>query len=80
MRSAGAELTEMTAPFSGVRQGLKLRFADGQQWVIRPVDEEAAVIVAELGRVMRLGPGEGGRELCVAVGRESDRAYLETGT
>jgi len=55
-----------------------LRFADGQQWVIRSVDEEAAEVVAELGRVMRLGSGELGRELCVAVRRESDRTHLET--
>jgi signal peptidase I len=57
--------------------GLKLALADGQRWVIRPVDEDAAAIVAELGKVMRLGPaigtgrpGEEGRELYVAVGSE----------
>jgi signal peptidase I len=53
---------------------LKLDLADGRRWLIRPVDEVAATVVAELGKAMRLGPacasgrpGEGGRELCVAV-------------
>ncbi|UCG42940.1 MAG: SynChlorMet cassette protein ScmC [candidate division WOR-3 bacterium] len=53
--------------------GLKLEFADGQRWTIVPVDGRAALIVAELGRVMRLGPGKGGRELWVAVCEESDQ-------
>ena len=57
--------------------GLKLELADGQRWLIRPVDEQAASIVAGLGRVMRLGPGEAGRELCVAVCGDSDRPDLE---
>ena len=57
---------------------MKLQFADGQRWVIRPVDEEAASIVAELGKTMCLGPGEVGRELCVVVSRESDPSDLET--
>jgi signal peptidase I len=63
---------------------LRLYLADGQLWLIRPVDELAAAIVAELGDVMRLGsacgsgrPGEGGRELCVAVCAESERLDLE---
>jgi len=47
--------------------GLILGLADGQRWLIRPVDDRAAEIVAQLGRVMRLGPGEEGRELYVAV-------------
>jgi signal peptidase I len=47
--------------------GLKLDLADGRRWLIRPVDEVAAAVVAELGKAMRLGPGAGGRELCVAV-------------
>ena len=60
-------------------QKLKLDLADGRRWLIRPVDEEAAPIVAELGRVMRLGPGDGGpgengRELYVAVCDESDES------
>jgi len=29
---------------------LGFRLADGRRWVIRPYDEEAAAIVAELGR------------------------------
>jgi len=60
---------------------LGFRLADGRRWVIRPYDEEAAAIVAELGRVMCLGPahetsrpGEEGRELCVAVGDECDES------
>jgi SynChlorMet cassette protein ScmC len=52
--------------------GLKLDLADGQRWLILPVDDKAALLVAELGRAMRLGPGEGGRELYVAVSSESD--------
>jgi len=52
--------------------GLKLDLADGQRWLIRPVDDKAAVIVAELGKAMRLGPGEVGRELSVAVSSEPD--------
>jgi len=66
--------------------GLKIGLAEGQRWLISPVDEQAAAIVAELGKVMRLGPacgsgrpGEGGRELCVAVCGESDRLDLEAG-
>jgi signal peptidase len=46
------------------------------------LDEEAAAIVADLGKVMHLGPGEGGRELCVAVcgeSDESDRSDAEVG-
>lgn len=82
--SAGPKSAEMTAFPYCVRQGLKLRFADGQRWVIYPVDEEAAAIVAGLGRVMCLGtaswsvtPAEVGRELCVAVCDESERSDLE---
>ena len=61
---------------------LRLEFADGRRWLIRPVDDKAAAIVAELGKVMRLGPGEVGRELCVAVCEErdeSDRSDAEVG-
>jgi signal peptidase I len=64
--------------------GLELNLADGQRWLVRPVDEQAAAIVAELGKVMKLGPacgsggpGEGGRELCVAVCGRSERLDLE---
>jgi signal peptidase I len=64
--------------------GLKLNLADGQLWLIRPVDEQAAAIVAELGKVMRLEPARGpskpgdvGRELCVVVCGESERLDLE---
>jgi signal peptidase I len=63
-------------------RGLKLDLADGRRWTIRPVDEEAAAIVAELGSAMRLSPGEVGRELCVAVcgeSDESDRSDSEVG-
>jgi len=56
---------------------LKLDLADGRRWIIRPVDEQAAAIVAELGRVMRLVPGAGGRELCVSVGNETERPVHE---
>lgn len=48
-------------------RGLKLDLADGRRWFIRPVDDGAAAVVAELGKAMRLGPGAGGRELYVAV-------------
>lgn len=66
-------------PLTKESHGLKLGLADGQQWLIRPVDDRAAVIVAELGEVMGLGPGVGGRELCVAVCEESERPDLEAG-
>jgi signal peptidase I len=59
-------------------QSLKLVLADGRQWVIRPVDDEAAAVVTELGNVMHLGfaGGTGGsgndeRDLWVAVAEES---------
>jgi len=60
--------------------GLKLDLADGRRWLLRPLDDKAAAVVVELGQVMRLRPGEDGRELCVAVCRESaapDRPYAE---
>lgn len=64
-------------------QNLKLAFADSRQWVIRPLDDAAAAIVAALGKVMRLGPAcEAGRpvtedrELCVAVSDDSDTSVL----
>jgi len=60
-----------------IPQGLKLEFADGQRWLIRPVDDGAAAIVAELGKVMRLDPSETGRELYVAVCGEYDLSDLE---
>ena len=50
--------------------GLSLTLADGQQWLILPVDDRAAAVVAELGRAMLLGPGEKGRELYVAASGE----------
>ena len=50
--------------------GLRLGFADGQRWLIRSVDDKAAAIVAELGRVMQLRPGDDGRELYVAASGE----------
>ncbi len=59
--------------------GLKLDLADGRRWLIRPVDEEAVAFVAELGKVMRLGSGEVGRELCVAVCGEPNRSDAEVG-
>jgi len=62
---------------SPLSHGLKLELADGQRWLIRPVDDAAATIVAELGRAMNLGPGQSGRELCVAVCGDSDRSDLE---
>ena len=65
---------------------LKLDLADGRRWVIRPVDDEAVAAVAELSKVMRLGPacgsgraGKGGREFRVAVWSESDLADAEVG-
>ena len=60
-------------------QSLQFDPADGRRWVIRAVDERAAVVVEELGRVMRLGPGDGGRELTVAVGGEPDRSGAASG-
>lgn len=62
--------------------GLKLDLADGQRWLVCPVDDRAAVIVAELGKVMCLGPGDTGRALYVAVSGESnpsDRPDAESG-
>jgi SynChlorMet cassette protein ScmC len=50
-------------------RGLRLCLAD-ETWLIRPVDEAAAAVVAELGRVMRLGAGEKGRELYAAASGE----------
>ena len=64
---------------SQVPHSLKLELADGQRWLIRPVDDRAAAVVAELGTVMCLSPGEVGRELCVAVCKESDRFDVERG-
>jgi SynChlorMet cassette protein ScmC len=58
---------------------LKLGLADGQQWLIRPVDEVAAAVVAELGKAMRLSSGAGGRELCVAVCTEGVGAASDMG-
>jgi signal peptidase I len=64
-----------TSPFPA-SYGLNLDLADGQQWLIRAVDDEAAAIVAELGKVMLLNPvcasGEKRHELCVAVCEEPD--------
>ncbi|MBN2537946.1 SynChlorMet cassette protein ScmC, partial [candidate division WOR-3 bacterium] len=62
--------------------GLKFDLADGRRWLIRPLDERAAAVVVELGRVMRLKPGATGRELLVAVPGGDDwypAAGLETG-
>jgi SynChlorMet cassette protein ScmC len=58
-------------------RGLKLGLADGQRWLILPVDGEAAAIVEELGTIMQLSHGDVGRELYVAVCRESDLSDLE---
>ena len=70
-----------------VSQSLKLDLADGRGWVIRPVDDAAAAIVAELGKVMRLGPARGsgrpdqvGRELYVSVCDESDESDVTGGS
>jgi SynChlorMet cassette protein ScmC len=76
---SGAAVHQMPASFSQAPHGLKLGLADGQQWLIRPVDGAAEAIVAELGNVMQLSPGESGRELCVAVCGESGRSDLEPG-
>ncbi|UCG42942.1 MAG: SynChlorMet cassette protein ScmC [candidate division WOR-3 bacterium] len=59
-------------PTSVTDNGLKLELADGQRWVVRPVDDRAASIVAELGKVMRLGQGTAGKELWAAVYDEPD--------
>ncbi len=63
---------------------LKLELADGQRWIIRPVDDGAAAVVAGLGGAMQLRPvgsserrDDGWRELCVAVCGESDLSDLE---
>lgn len=66
---------------SDVPPTLKLDLADGRRWLIRPVDDKAAAVVAELGKAMRLNPGKVGRELCVAVCGEfdgSDRTNAES--
>ena len=61
--------------------GLSLSLADGQRWLICPVDDKAATVVAELGKVMRLGHGDEGRGLYVAVSEEHDSAArLDSGT
>jgi hypothetical protein len=59
---------------------LGLALADGQRWVIRALDDEAATTVVELGRVMRLGPGKDGREMRVAVGSRTGPADLSVST
>jgi len=79
----GAESRKTTAPLQCARAGLNLRIASGQGWFIHPGDEEAAAIVAELGRVMRLQPaglvcrpGENWRGLCVVTSDELDASDL----
>ena len=52
------------------QRSLRLALADGSRWTIRPTDEPAALVVSELGGVMRLRPGTSGRELCAVVCRE----------
>ena len=74
---ARAASPALRASSTHVATGLKLDLADGQRWLIRPVDEQAEAIVAELGSIMCLAPGTVGRELCVAVCRESDQPHLE---
>lgn len=51
-------------------QDIGLALADGQRWVIRTLDEQAAVTVRTLGQVMQLGPAQGGRMQYVASGFE----------
>jgi SynChlorMet cassette protein ScmC len=68
----------MSASAFRVTPSLKLGLANGQRWIIRAVDDESSAIVAELGRIMGLAQGQTGRELCVAVCRESDQSDLET--
>jgi SynChlorMet cassette protein ScmC len=47
----------------------RLTLADGQKWLIRPTDKQSTAAVAELRQVMRLGLGDRGREIHVAVCR-----------
>ena len=42
---------------------LALSLADGTRWTIRGSDETASLVVAALGRAMRLRPGDSGRDL-----------------
>jgi SynChlorMet cassette protein ScmC len=58
--------------------GLTLDLADGQRWLIRPLDDKAAAVVAELGQVMGLRGGEDGRELSVAVCSAADRPCVDS--
>ncbi|MCX6841233.1 MAG: SynChlorMet cassette protein ScmC [candidate division WOR-3 bacterium] len=60
-----AVASKVDRPWTGVR----LALADGQRWVIRPTDEQSAEAVAELRQVMRLDPGDRGREIHVVVRR-----------
>lgn len=65
---------------SSVTPSLKLDLADGQRWVICPVDSGAESVVVELGRVMQLepacrsdGPRDAVRTLYVAASGETVR-------
>jgi SynChlorMet cassette protein ScmC len=60
----------------GTPSGFRLGLADGRRWLIRPTDDRAAAVLAELGKAMRLGPGDAGRELYVAVSSEVNPSYL----
>jgi SynChlorMet cassette protein ScmC len=57
---------------------LGLVLADGQRWIIRALDQEAAATLQELGKVMRLDPAQGGRELRVSSSRNCARARRES--
>lgn len=47
---------------------LGLSLADGRRWAIRALDGQAEATVRELGKVMQLGPAQGGRALWAASG------------
>ena len=61
------------------RPDLGLALADGSSWAIRALDEEAEATVQGLGKVMRLSPARGGRELCVASIRRGARGRQVAG-
>ena len=78
-QTANRSLSSLCLHLSDMTPGLRLDLADGRRWLIRSADDEAAAIVAELRKAMRLGPGEVGRELCVAVCRERTDAPASVG-
>ena len=49
---------------------LRIAFADGSRWTLIGTDEPSALVVSELGRVMRLLPGAAGRELYAVGSRD----------